>query len=468
MQTASYSRRMKTDQPGLIGERVRVEIVAEDAGKAIRREPTLILLVIVAFCSIYSTWLPIRSVPASDFYQFWVVGQELAHGQPGDIYTDRERERIGRHYLDQARIAGEPTELRAARQRVVLETFSTPFLYTLFGSLSSGEYERDLSTFRAFSLAFVVLSVAVLCRLLGYGVASTIVAITLFASWFAPARSDWLVGNVNSLQLGLLTLFLGLSCRFPTKAGYLAGGLLLGLGVMFKPNSVLVVGLLLVAWLVRRRHEKLVLASVGIASGALAAFVWSSAAFGGPSIWRSWSSALSALPDDIITVELGNYAPARLLSDWAQVDASLVIASVCAGLALAAVGRGLWGAVPEEPGDRAGFEDICVVALAGLMTLLSSPLSWLHYFVSAVPMLLVVLRPAAPGFHRDGAWWIIARGAALVALLAVMMRPLVILELGDDHSRAIFLCVGTALLFGLGLRELHAFRPAPSVAREEA
>ncbi len=435
-------------------------------GRLALREPTLILISIVAFCSIYSTWHPVRTIPAIDFYQFWIVGQEVAAGQPGNIYSDLERERIGRRYLDQARTAGELARLRTAHQRSVLDSFSTPFLYTVFGSLSSSDYEHDLSTHRTLSLAFVVLSVAALCRLLGYGLVPTLAAITLFASWFAPSRSDMLVGNVNHFQLGWMVLFLWLSCRFPTTLGHLAGGFLLGLGAMFKPNTAPVIGLLLVAWAIRRRHEKLVLETVGIAAGAFAAFAWSSAAFGGVGIWWSWFSALSTLPGDIITVELGNYAPARLLGDALQIDASWLIALVCGGLALAVITRGLWGVVGEGARDQPGMEDLHVVALAGLVTLLSSPLSWLHYFVAAIPMLLITLRPAS-GVQHEGASWILAKVAAFGALVVIMVRPMVMLGLGDLRIRALLLCMGTAVLFGLGLRELRTLRGAPSGAPDD-
>jgi len=347
--------------------------------------------------------------------------------------------------------------LVTAEHRAVLDTFSTPFLYTVFGSWTSGDYTRDLSRYRTLSLIVVALSVAMLCRLLGYGVASTIAAMALFASWFAPSRSDMVVGNVNHIQLGWLVLFLWISARFPTVAGHLAGGFLLGLGAMFKPNTTLVIGLLGVAWMVRRRHKKLVLETIGMAAGAVTAFAWSSAAFGGPRIWQHWLSALSVLPKNLITVELGNYAPIRLLNDWLKVDATYAVGLLFVGLALAAVGWGLSGALPKGARDQPGFEDIVVVALAGLVTLLASPLSWLHYFVFTIPMFLVVLRPTSVR-RGENATWVLARVAAFIALLAVMMRPLVMLEIGSTRGRAVVLLLGVALLFYLGLRELLALR----------
>ena len=381
----------------------------------------------------------------------------MADGKPGNIYSDLERSQIGQRYLNYARIADDPALRRTAEHRAVLDTFSTPFLYTVFGSWTSGDYARDLSRYRIFGLIALVVSVSLLCRLLGYGAAATIAAVALFASWFAPSRSDMVVGNVNHFQLGWLVLFLWISARFPSVTGQLAGGFLLGLGAMFKPNTILVIGLLGIAWAVRRRHKKLVLESIGMTAGAVTAFAWSSVAFDGPRIWQHWLSALSGLPENLITVELGNYAPVRLLNDWLKIDATYAIGLLFIGLALAAVGRGLWGALPKGARDQPGFEDIVVVALAGLVTLLASPLSWLHYFVFTIPMLLVVLRPTSAR-RGENVTWALAKVGAFIALLTVMMRPLVMLELGDTRGRAILLCMGTTLLFGLGVRELLALR----------
>jgi hypothetical protein len=81
-------------------------------------------------------------------------------------------------------------------------------------------------------------------------------------------------------------------------------------------------------------------------------------------------------------------------------------------------------------------------------------------------MLLVVLRPTSPR-RGENTTWVLARVAAFITLLTVMMRPLVMLELGDTRGRAILLCIGTALLFGLGVRELLALRQNPADAPEK-
>jgi hypothetical protein len=213
-----------------------------------------------------------------------------------------------------------------------------------------------------------------------------------------------------------------------------------------------------VAWLIRGRYRKFLLESGGISGGALVAFAWSSSAFGTPRTWQSWWSALSSLPDQIIRTELGNYAPARLLEDWLQLDLSLGIGLACVALALLAMWRGLSsGGVAEEASDRAGLEDMHIAALAGLIALLASPLSWFHYFTSAIPMLLIVLGPISHR-HASARGWNLATIAAIVALLAIMMRPLGLLGIGTVWGRAVILCLGTALLFGLGLRALMGLR----------
>ncbi len=433
-------------------------------------EPAILLLGLVAFCSILSTAQSLRSVPAIDFYQFWVVGREVSAGSPGNVYSDSERRRIGRDALRQARDAGDPTGIRSGRHRVVLETFSTPFLYTVFGALSSGNHHRDLFLFRTFAIALLVVSVMGLAALLGQGPVSAIAAVLLFVSWFAPSRADLLVGNVNIFQLAWLVLFLWISSRFPVRPGHFAGGLILGLGAMFKPNTALVIGLLGVAWLIRRRHEKLIFESVGIGVGALLAFAWSSAAFGGVEIWWHWWQALSDLPDRIITVALGNYAPARLVADWLGVDLAVAFGVASSVLALTAIGRGLQGGQSEigSPADRPGFEDLHVSALAGVMTLLSSPLSWLHYFVSTIPLLLIALTPTPDGSisGRQGLQGALVSGRfaswlVMVALIAISMEPFDLLGIGDMRDRAVWLCLGTLFLFAVGLARLSALRDLP-------
>ena len=431
------------------------------------RDPTALLILIVAFCSILSVWRPLWSAPAIDFYQFWVVGREVAGGHPGDVYSDEARAQIGERHLAEARADDDPARLRTALHRSDLDTFSTPFLYGVFGAFSSGDYERDLATYRALSLLVLVLSIATLCRLLGYGPPATLVAITLFTCFFAPSRSDVVVGNVNHFQLGLLVLFLWLACRFPGTSCDVAGGFLLGLGAMFKPNTALVIALLWAGWAMRRELRRITFASAGLAAGALLAFVWGSVAFGGIGIWGRWLSALSNLPDDLIPVELGNYAPTRLLAEAFSVELTGWIALLCGGLALAAMARGLLGPRRAAAADPARLEDIQVVALAGLITLLSAPLSWLHYFVAAIPMLLVVLRPAA-GAELERPLAIVIRTAAVAALLTIMIQPMVMLGLGAPHDRLILLCAGTIVLFGLGLRELASRRSVSTDRLAEA
>jgi len=427
----------------------------------------VLLILIVAFCSIVSVWHPLWRTPAIDFYQFWVVGQEVEAGHPGNVYSDEARARMGARQLAEARAADDPARLRTALHRSDLDTFSTPFLYAVFGAFSSGDYERDLATHRALSLLVLVLSIAALCELLGYGLPATLVAITLFACFFAPSRSDVLVGNVNHFQLGLLTLFLWLADRFRGIPGDVAGGFLLGLGAMFKPNIALVIGLLWLGWAMRREFVRIVYASVGLAVGVLAAFVWGSVAFGGVGIWARWLSAISNLPDELISVELGNYAPSRLLAESLSVDLTGWIALLCGGIVLGAMARGFLRPARDTAAEPAGLEDIQVAALAGLITLLSSPLSWLHYFVAAIPMLLVVLRPAV-GRGLEESRRILTHTAAVAALLTIMIQPLVMVGMGAPRDRVIVLCLGTIVLFGLGVWELASRRSGASSPPAEA
>ena len=61
----------------------------------------------------------------------------------------------------------------------------------------------------------------------------------------------------------------------------------------------------------------------------------------------------------------------------------------------------------------------------------------------------------------------LAKVTAFGTLIVVMMQPMVMLGLGDLRIRALLLCMGTAVLFGLGLRELRTLRGAPSGAPDD-
>ena len=126
---------------------------------------------------------------------------------------------------------------------------------------------------------------ATFARLAGLSWSAAALLVTLGVGWFAPALSDVRVGNVNRVQLGWLALYLGLaSCRRLGGGRNVVAGLVLGLGVAFKPNLAFPALTLGLGWMVLGRWRKLFLQVAGAAGGAC----WSRSPCrpGGSDRWR--------------------------------------------------------------------------------------------------------------------------------------------------------------------------------------
>jgi hypothetical protein len=425
------------------------------------RDTATLLLLVAVLCGLTAAWASNERSAGVDFYQFWVVGQALGQPEVGNVYADAERRRIGATFLEQARAGDTPRQLAVAEMRQVLETYSTPFLYATFRFFSTGDYETDYRNYRLIQLVLLAAALATLCRVLGYPLPALLAAILAFAVWFEPVVSDMRVGNVNCIQLAVLAAWLGWRRRPSSPAADGVGGLILGLAVMFKPNLVFVPGLLVAFWLVHRRTQTLAWHAVGGAAAAGLAVLLSTLSFGRWA-WGEWLATLQLLPDDIITVELGNFALARLISDWLAFEAVLVLTLLFSALAVVGIVAGRHrassraaGGVPEN-GRHHG--EAVVVAVGCLVMLLGSRLAWLHYFVLAIPMLLVLWRPLAAA--RPTRSDVIARRilpAAVFPLVAINPITNAGGEL-TDHQVATAVSLGVLVLFGLGLRELGASR----------
>ena len=403
----------------------------------VRGDPAAMLLVLLLAFSLLKAWALAQSSEGLDYYQFWVVGRALARGEAGDVYSDESRVRLGRQFLLAAQGPhASPRQRMAAQERAVLQTYSTPLLYSALGALTSGSYESDYRVFQLLSLAAGVGAVALLARLLGYSWLATLAAAVVFSDWYEPFLSDVRVGNVNRLELGLLALFLWLRGGRQGRGRRVLGGAVLAFGVLFKPNLAFVVPLLAACWLLRRRREDFATAGAGLVLGMLLELAWSSASFRSGACWAGWMAGAARIPEDITPVSAGNFALARLVADaWGfHVSAGLGGGLAAATLVVLALG----GRGQSEADEASGLlDDARMVALGGLIWLLSAPLVWAHYLLLAVPAAVLALRPT-PG--RRGA----ARLVAAAATVALMSNPL--RAMGVVHGAA---QMATASVLGL-------------------
>jgi hypothetical protein len=348
-----------------------------------------------------------------------------------------------------------------------LHSSATPFLYAVIGLIATGDYDRDLAAWQALSLAAFTLALLVCARLLGLAPAASLALLLPCLVWLSALHSDLRVGNVNSFQLGLVGLVFLLQSRdAEARYGFLAG-VVVGMLILFKPNLAPIPLLLLGAWLLRGQFRKLLIGLAGIASGALIAFAWSSAFFGGPGVWIDWLRDLRALMGNQFPSGVGNFNAGNVLGLrlGGLGQAALALALCALALVFLWWGRRQAGSGPGErlPGgtgaadearDRVEYAQL--LGLACLIQMLASPLVWLHYFVLTVPMLVVVFRPWSEPARRGLASLLVQRLLPVLGLLLLLEGPLGGWLADDPVLAANRACVVAALiLFGVGLWQLR-------------
>jgi hypothetical protein len=382
----------------------------------------------------------------ADFYQFWAVGEASGRRELRDVYAAEETARLGRTLLQraQAEAAARPSpesarRLEAAKARREIETYSTPFLYTVFGAAASGDYARDFERFQLASLVAHVLGPLAFARVLRMGWAIALMSVFLFTMAAGPFLDDVGVGNVNRLQVGALGMVAWLLAPRRGRWSDAAAGLVLALAVAFKPNLAFAAASLGLAWGATGRVARLASAAAGGAAGAALALLSSWAWFGSLAPWGAWLGKLGGLMQGWRT-DLGNLSLARVLLDRFGIDVASGLAPLLLALVLAA-----WLALrfrtrgdARECGPRG---DALALALGAAASVLSTKLGWTHYYLLIAPLALVLF--ASP--------------SRIERALAVVLTVLTFTDLaakvfpGFTPHLPLVIVLGALALFALGL-----------------
>lgn len=364
------------------------------------------LLFVIAVCSIIRTYQSFNRSSGIDFYQFWIVAQVVGQKGTGDIYSPQERQRIGQFFYQESnRLPDAKKRRKAASYRKVLGTYSTPFLYSFFRMFVSGNYASDLARFQLLCLFFFCLLILVLGRIYQYSLPVILAWIT-FGLLIEPFASDVRVANVNQLQMGLMALFLLVQIGSDHPSRYVVCGFVLGIMLMFKPNQIFIIWMLLISWSAHRKYSKLLWAVSGMTLAIITALIITSLHWGSPWYWVNWLTSIKNMPDRIIAVEIGNYSFARLWLDMRGEHISILLSLILLIISSTFVwfeNRASLAPVDDADGIR---QDALMIAIGCLIYLLSAPLVWLHYYLATLPMIMVLLRPKIE-FTHSTFWWFI-------------------------------------------------------------
>jgi hypothetical protein len=412
-----------------------------------RRAGAIWLAVLALFALVNVARVTLSSV-GHDFYQFWSIGRASERDAPADLYSKATSRAISERALREVTgIGGSERGRRAAAINRQLypegvDPISTPIYYAVFAALTGGNFDVDLLGFQFVSTVSLVSAAWILCRTVGYSPVAATLALTVLMLVFGPLHADIETGNTNRLQLALLAAALALHHRASRSAYRIAAGVLLGVLIALKPNLASVPIFLGIVWCTDRRFAELRAAAVGWLMGVSVAVAVGSLSFSWES-WGQWISALAVYQNHPAPISHSNWSSARLIFEWTGADLSVAlgISLVVCAATCAWLGRSRATSVSNI--DR----DIVAVGSALLVPLIASQIAWDHYFLLAMPMLIVALRPAAGSVPSQ-----IGAG---VALCACSVSPLRIAwpEIGPVEL-ALSLAVGTGGLFALSMREL--------------
>ena len=335
-----------------------------------------------------------------DYYQFWVTGQEL--GKPGadNVYSDTWRQSTGERYWQMAQAIKDSTPQHvAADSRHVLETYSTPLLYTFFRFIGTANYARSLLIYQLIHFASGMAAIAIFRRMLRYSLTATLLMIAVMFGWGEAYLSEILCSNVNQVELLAIAVLAWFELRPDgARRDYLCGGGM-ALIVLFKPNLVAVAGLLALMWVVDRRFAALRRHAIGFALATIVIVTLTSIQFGSLRCWGQWLAAAGDLPQLVAkegkqVYSLQSVTMTRLGRSWGV--AVQYAAPILTILAIALPRLRADVAPPDE--SQRGFRTLLIMALGCALPLISSPVCWLHYHILGVPLLMISMRPS--GWRR--------------------------------------------------------------------
>ena len=191
--------------------------------------------------------------------------------------------------------------------------------------------------------------------------------------------------------------------------------------------------------MMNRQFRRLGLHLIGAFTGGVAAILFAAASFRNFHCWTDWLSALKSMPDQIITVGLGNFSAIQIFNESFHTNASIPLALIFCGLA-AVLLRG-------RRRDTEEFPEAFAVSVGCLLVVVVAPLAWLHYYVLTIPALLFLLRPAGA---------VLRQPLAVIALAGLAAVPIVYLgiPLPPQAQGALAVCSALLLLVALAISSL--------------
>jgi hypothetical protein len=369
---------------------------------------SLMLAVLLSLNALFNFWQHTTGSSGIDFFVLWSIPHVRKTKAVSNIYAfDSQRDMASvlitessSPQVSQAQREATAINMQLNDNRVAVT--GSPLVYALVGLTASGAYEKDLSRFRVASWLCFLGAMLILCRLVQFSPVSTLLAVALFTSSFQPLLADMWVANLNQIQLLSLACFL----LFVTLSWEVLAGLALGIGVMLKPNIVIVAFLSILVSLADREYRRMTRLLLGMCLAALLSVAISVSYFGRPAIWPDFIQSLPRTLATSAPMENGNIGLAVLLFRTMHWEMSMYILVILMATVSILIFKARWDRVgklaapPSHGADestRSMHRMFVVVGLGCAVMLMSSRLVWPHYYVLLIPLELYLLRPLGWG-----------------------------------------------------------------------
>ncbi len=387
--------------------------------------PALLVALVSAFALTIGAWRSASERKGQDYYQQpWAVPHALRHMDESDLWDLAARERMGRWLLADVgggavtqTPAGKERQQRAAvmthpPSRPVLAVAGTPFFFAALAPIATEDFTESGTRYVALMFAALASSMLLLTRVLRLGATAGLVLYALVITSFEPIASEFRVWNVNVLLLAVAALTLAAVAR----GRPLLAGVILALGVAFKPTLLAAALALPCLWLVDRRHRIAARFGLGLVIGGAAAFVAGCLWVGRLDAWLLFARSLGQLTTDTYAMAHGNFGLGRWVIE--RTGEPHVVALFAVFGAPIAVAFGLrWWRRKHVNSDTTVSDAAAAIGLGLIVPLLTSPLAWLHYYTILLFPIVVAMSPSLTAERPWSSFVRQAAGAAALLLL---------------------------------------------------
>lgn len=343
-----------------------------------------------------------------DFFTWWAVPHGMAKKYIKNPYAQDEQKLLAQRIIEERNIQGTPhvedrtlDDILELYDNSIIATAS-PLLFTFINLFAADDYQMAKRKFIMISLLCLTAAFLLLGRMLDFNYPNLFLFYSLIVTSFSPFLVESKVGNINSVQLLLITLFIFLTIRGKGFNGCFWAAFFLSISILLKPNTSLILIYALAFAFLNKDIKKIGAYCAGFAFSVITALAATSLYFKNDNltIWKEWLQTIPTTASGIaFTLKAGNYSLNKIIWNLCGINMSLYIYMMLLGLFL-------WtcycfqksqqksslkiGSAIKKERELKGV--LLVIGFGVVSLLIGSGLVWMHYYVLTIPLYLFFLR----------------------------------------------------------------------------